>query len=95
MLDFQTLLHRLKTQIDTATGVLNVAGGDLEKLIRYSFSASSNSSARTRSTSSTRYVDEVAPGTAFVILRRIHTTGMKSKVHPTYKTKYLASISPA
>ena len=23
-----------------------------------------------------------------VILRRIHTTGMKSKVHPTYKTKY-------
>ena len=23
-----------------------------------------------------------------MILRRIHTTGMKSKVHPTYKTKY-------
>ena len=23
-----------------------------------------------------------------VILRRIHTTGMQSKVHPTYKTKY-------
>ena len=67
MLDFQTLLHRLKTQIDTATGVLNVAGGDLEKLIRYSFSASSNSSARTRSTLSTRYVDEVAAGTELVL----------------------------
>ena len=23
-----------------------------------------------------------------MILRKIHTTGMKSKVHPTYKTKY-------
>ena len=23
-----------------------------------------------------------------MILRRIHTTGMQSKVHPTYKTKY-------
>ena len=30
-----------------------------------------------------------------VTLRRIHTTGMKSKVHPTYKTKYRVANWPA
>ena len=30
-----------------------------------------------------------------VTLRRSHTTGMKSKVHPTYKTKYRVANWPA
>ena len=29
-----------------------------------------------------------------MILRRIHSTGMKSKVHPTYKTKYRVANWP-
>ena len=31
----------------------------------------------------------------FVTLRRSHTTGMQSKVHPTYKTKYRVANWPA
>ena len=34
-------------------------------------------------------------GALLVTLRRSHTTGMKSKVHPTYKTKYRAANWPA
>ena len=30
-----------------------------------------------------------------MILRRVHTTGMQSKVHPTYKTKYRVANWPA
>ena len=34
-------------------------------------------------------------GALLVTLRRGHTTGMKSKVHPTYKTKYRVANWPA
>ena len=34
-------------------------------------------------------------GALLVTLRRSHTTGMKSKVHPTYKTKYRVANWPA
>ena len=34
---FQTLLRRLRTQIDRTAGVLEISADDLEKLIRYSF----------------------------------------------------------
>ena len=34
-------------------------------------------------------------GALLVTLRRSHTTGMKSKVHPTYKTKYRVVNWPA
>ena len=38
---------------------------------------------------------EVAWLALLVILRRSHTIEMKSKVHPTYKTKYRVSNWPA
>ena len=34
-------------------------------------------------------------GALLVILRRSHTTGMQSKVHPRYKTKYRVANWPA
>ena len=39
--------------------------------------------------------DPVWGGALLVTLRRSHTTGMKSKVHPTYKTKYRVANWPA
>ena len=36
-----------------------------------------------------------AGGALLVTLGRSHTTGMKSKVHPTYKTKYRVANWPA
>ena len=39
--------------------------------------------------------DPVWVGALLVTLRRSHTTGMKSKVHPTYKTKYRVANWPA
>ena len=39
--------------------------------------------------------DPVGGGALLVTLRRSHTTGMQSKVHPTYKTKYRVANWPA
>ena len=39
--------------------------------------------------------DPAGGGALLVTLRRSHTTGMQSKVHPTYKTKYRVANWPA
>ena len=39
--------------------------------------------------------DPAGGGAFLVTLGRSHTTGMKSKVHPTYKTKYRVANWPA